>query len=76
MEGFNYKYYEHEAGNAWVNFDECSEHNPDTKSLLSMLDTIGRSLACIADALERREGIAGPKTADWDVGIAEEDDEE
>ena len=70
MEGFNYKYYEEKAGDAWVAYDEGSR---GPKAPLSYLDTIARSLACIADALEKQTGIAGPKTCDYDVGLVDEE---
>lgn len=70
MEGFNYKYYEEKAGDAWEAYDEASR---GPKALLSYLDTIARSLACIADALEKQAETAGPKQCDYDAGLVDDE---
>lgn len=70
MEGFNYKYYEDKAGAAWVTYDETEN---TAKAQLFYLDTIARSLACIADALEKQTGTAGPKECDYDAGLVDDE---
>ena len=74
MEGFNYKYYEIEATTAWIAFD--GHHKDFNKALLLFADTIARSLACIADSLEKQNDMVGAKPVDFDAGIAEKCDEE
>lgn len=70
MEGFNYKYYEDRSGDAWVSFDETANI---AKAQMFYLDTIARSFACIADALEKQSGTAGPKQCDYDAGLVDEE---
>jgi len=73
MPNFNYKYYEHETENAFLTADEQGDNS---RAQLFLLDTIARSLACIADVLERTHGLSEPKEADYDLGLVKEDDDD
>lgn len=73
MADYNYKYYEKESANAFVTADETADYE---RAQLFLLDTIARSLACIADALERKYGFSKPKEVDYDTGLVKEDDDD
>lgn len=70
MEGFNHKYYDYQATEGWVAYDETKNVE---KAKMCFLDTIARSLASIADSLEKMTGTASPKECDYDAGLVEDD---
>lgn len=73
MKDFNYKYYEHQATEAFVT---AEEYEDNAKAQLFLLDTIARSLACIADVLENAHNCSFAKEFDYDAGLVEEDDDD
>lgn len=73
MKDFNYKYYEHKATEAFVTADETKNNS---RAQLFLLDTIARSLACIADVLENAHNCNFAKDVDYDAGLVEEDDDD
>ena len=72
MPDYNYNYYEHVSEKAFVAHDEGREE----EAQIQMLDTIARSLACIADALEKITLSGSPKEADYLYGLVKEDDDD
>ncbi len=72
MPDYNYNYYEHVSGKAFVAHDEGREE----EAQIQMLDTIARSLACIADALEKATGNSAPKESDHLYGLVKEEDDD
>lgn len=73
MKDFNYKYYEHQATEAFVT---AEEYKDNAKAQLFLLDTIARSLACIADVLENAHNCSFAKKVDYYAGLVEEDDDD
>ena len=71
MKDYNYLYYEKQATDAFVCADET---NNNARAQLFLLDSIARSLACIADVIEHSHGVTEPKEADYDIGSVDEDD--
>lgn len=69
---YNCNYYEHVADKAFEALDEGREE----EAQIQMLDTIARSLACIADALEKITGNSTPKEGDYLYGLVKEDDDD
>lgn len=69
---YNYNYYEHVADKAFEAHDEGRAE----EAQIQMLDTIARSLACIADVLEKVTGNSTPKEGDYLYGLVEEDDDD
>lgn len=69
---YNYNYYEHVTDKAFEAHDEGRED----EAQIYMLDTIARSLACIADVLEKVTGNSAPKEGDYLYGLVEEDDDD
>ena len=72
MKNYNYLYYENQAQEAFACADETEN---DARAQLFLLDSIARSLACIADILEHSHGVTEPKPVDYDVGVAGNDDD-
>lgn len=72
MPDYNYNYYEHVSGKAFVAHDEGREE----EAQIQMLDTIARSLACIADVLEKVTGNSVPKESDYLYGLVKEEDDD
>lgn len=72
MPNYNYNYYEHVSGKAFVAHDEGREE----EAQIQMLDTIARSLACIADALEKVTENSTPKESDYLYGLVKEDNDD
>jgi len=70
MKDYNYNYYEHQAGEAFVTADEKGDN---ARAQLFLLDTIARSLASIADVLEATHGLSDPKDADYDLGLVKDE---
>lgn len=69
---YNYNYYEHASEKAFAAHDEGRREEVQ----LYMLDTIARSLACIADVLEKVTGNSTPKGADYLYDLVKEDDDD
>ena len=72
MKNFNYLYYEKQAAKAFVISDETEDNE---RAQLFLLDSIARSLACIADVIEHEHGITVPKPVDYDVGIVSDEND-
>ena len=72
MKNFNYLYYESQAAEAFIVSDK-TENNE--RAQLFLLDSIARSLACIADVIEHEHGISEPKPVDYDIGIVSDEDD-
>ena len=72
MPNYNYNYYEHISEEAFVAHDEGRREEVQ----LYMLDTIARSLACIADVLEKVTGNSAPKEVDYLYDLVKDDDDD
>lgn len=72
MSDFNYKYYEHQAEIAFVTADETRNN---ARAQLFLLDSIARSLACLADVHEQINLMDDPKPVDFDIGTVKEETE-
>ena len=73
MADYNYKYYEKESANAFVTADETADYE---RAQLFLLDIIARSLARIADVLEKTHGLSEPKEDDYDLGLVKAEDDD
>lgn len=70
MKNYNYLYYENCSTHGWGLADEQENYQ---RAQLYLLDSIARSLSCLADAYEHSHGITEPKEVDYDIGSAEAD---
>lgn len=68
---YNYRYYEQQSIEAFVTADETGNND---RAQLFLLDSIARSLACLADAYAISKGVTEPKKMDIELGLAGEDD--
>lgn len=68
---YNYRYYEQQSIEAFVTADETGNNE---RAQLFLLDSIARSLACLADAYAICQRVTEPKKMDVELGLAGEDD--